>query len=117
MALEDKDTVIAKAWEETRVKTQRAEERLYELQETKELKQHFQDEVAVLKKEINDLKASEQEWYMKYLDMSDLMEKNEMKYEKDLDDLAQGMVETKTFLVGQLDDVNERLEGEPACSS
>ena len=54
----------------------------------------------MLKKEINDLKASEQEWYMKYLNMSDLVEKNKMKYEKDLDDLSRGTEETKTFLVG-----------------
>ena len=59
----------------------------------------------MLKKEINDLKASEQEWYMKYLNMSDLVEKNKMKYEKDLGELKQGMSNTETFLVRQLDEV------------
>ena len=47
---------------------------------------------------------------------SDLAEMTKMKYEKDLGELKQGMSDTETFLVGQLDEVKQRLEGKHLLS-
>lgn len=116
-ALQDKDTNLAKAWEEARVKTKRADDRLAELQEMKEINQHFQKEVETLNKKIEDLKTSESNWHTKYVSMSHLMEKNNMQHEKEIANFTRGKAESENFLLGQLHAVNQRLEGKQSCSS
>ena len=108
--LEEKDTALAKAREEADAMTKKADDRLEELQEVREMNDNYLKATEDMKKQIEALKASESEWHTKYVKRSDLAEMTKMKYEKDLGELKQGMSDTETFLVGQLDEVKQRLE-------
>ncbi|XP_037469459.1 myosin-2 heavy chain-like [Triticum dicoccoides] len=108
--LEEKDTALAKAKEEADAMSKKANDRLEELQEAREMKDHYLKVAEDMKKQIEALKASESEWHTKYVERSDLAEMTKMKYEKDLGELKQGISDTETFLVGQLDEVKQRLE-------
>ncbi|KAM3399712.1 hypothetical protein ACQJBY_004874 [Aegilops geniculata] len=108
--LEEKDTSLAKAREEADAMTKKADDRLEELQEVREMNNNYLKAAKDMKKQIEALKASESEWHTKYVKRSDLAEMTKMKYEKDLGELKQGMSDTETFLVGQLDEVKQRLE-------
>jgi hypothetical protein len=44
------------------------------------------------------------------------MEKNKMQHEKDLAHFTRGKAESENFLLGQLDAINQRLEGKHSCS-
>ena len=115
--LEEKDTALAKAREEADAMTKKADDRLEELQEAREVNDNYLKAAEDMKKQIEALKASESEWHTKYVERSDLAEMTKMKYEKDLGELKQGMSDTETFLVGQLDEVKQRLEGKHLLSS
>lgn len=67
--------------------------------------------VEEMKKEIETLKASQSNCHTKYLEMSDTMEKNQMQYGEDLGELNHHKDEAEAFLVNQLDEVNQKLEG------
>uniref|UniRef100_A0A452XM44 Uncharacterized protein n=1 Tax=Aegilops tauschii subsp. strangulata TaxID=200361 RepID=A0A452XM44_AEGTS len=108
--LEEKNTALAKAREEADAMTKKADDRLEELQEVREMNDNYLKAAEDMKKQIEALKASESEWHTKYVKRSDLAEMTKMKYEKDLGELKQGMSDTETFLVGQLDEVKQRLE-------
>ncbi|KAI5021109.1 hypothetical protein ZWY2020_054519 [Hordeum vulgare] len=108
--IEEKDIALGKTREEADAKTKKGDDRWEELQEIRQMNDHYMKEVEDMKKQIKDLKACESEWYTKYLKWYDLAEMTKMKYEKDLGDLKQGMYDAETFLVGQLDEVNQRLE-------
>ncbi|XP_044954205.1 uncharacterized protein LOC123404347 [Hordeum vulgare subsp. vulgare] len=108
--IEEKDIALGKTREEADAKTKKGDDRWEELQEIRQMNDHYMKEVEDMKKQIKDLKACESEWHTKYLKWYDLAEMTKMKYEKDLGDLKQGMYDAETFLVGQLDEVNQRLE-------
>ena len=115
--LEEKDTSLAKARAEADAMTKKADDRLEELQEAREMNDNYLKAVEDMKKQIEALKASESEWHTKYVKRFDLAEMTKMKYEKDIGELKKGMSDTETFLVGQLDEVKQRLEGRHLLSS
>lgn len=110
-SLEAKDSKLAEVLNEARAKTQQAESQISEFMEIAEMNKMYNEEVVSLRKQVEELQATNQDIHTKFLSMTDLVEKNKALHVQEMENTARSMEETEIYLADHLNQTNKVLDG------